>query len=269
MPAPGGDKEQRGRVLVIGGSRRVPGGALLAAIAALRVGAGKLQIGTAEDVATQMALAMPEALVLGLPVDGQGEIARGNQALDHALAGCDAVLLGAGMGASVASAALVRRAIGKAGGTLVLDAGALSSKLRAPEGAPFVLTPHEGEMARLAGQRKSTVQQQPQQLALAFAQRTGSVLVLKGATTFVASPEGQLWVHRASCPGLGTSGSGDVLAGLIAGVAARCGDALQAALWGVRLHALGGQAAARGRGTLGFLAREIADGVPAALDRLR
>lgn len=124
-------------------------------------------------------------------------------------------------------------------------------------------------MPALADRRKSKVQQQPQELALAFARHTRSVLVLKGATTYIAAPDGALWVHRSDCPGLGTSGSGDVLAGIIAGLAARCGDALQAALWGVRLHALGGREAAQARGTLGFLAREIADGVPAILDRLR
>lgn len=268
LPDPDGGKEQRGRVLVIGGSSRVPGAALLAGTAALRAGAGKLQVATAQDVAVPFAVAMPEALVLGLPVDAQGELARGSAALDDALGGCDAALVGSGMTASAATATLVRRVIKHAHGTLVIDAGALSPDLRATAGAPFVLTPHAGEMAKLSGEDKAQVQREPQVLALAFARRTRSVLVLKGATTYIAAPDGRLWIHTGGCRGLGTSGSGDVLAGVIAGLAARCGDALQAALWGVFVHAEAGRTLERAVGPLGFLAREIAGPVPGVLVRL-
>lgn len=268
LPDPDGGKEQRGRVLVIGGSNRVPGAALLAGTAALRAGAGKLQIATAEGVAMPLALAVPEALVFGLPADARGEIARGNASLDQALGGCGAALVGSGMSPAPASAALVQRVIKQASGVLVIDAGALSADLRAKPGAPFVLTPHAGEMAKLAGTEKSRVQREPQALALAFARRTRSVLVLKGATTYIAAPDGRLWVHAGGCHGLGTSGSGDVLAGLVAGLAARCGDALQAALWGVFVHAQAGRVLERAAGSLGFLAREIAGPVPGILDRI-
>lgn len=268
LPLPDGGKEARGRVLVIGGSTGVPGAALLACTAALRAGAGKLQVATAEGVAAGLALATPEALVIGLPVDRQGDIARGNAALEQALDGCDAALLGSGMRPSAATAALVRQAIKRCRGTLVLDAGALSPKLRAPAGAPFVLTPHAGEMAALADVDKSAVQHEPVDFARAFARRTRSVLVLKGATTYVAGPDDRLWVHPGGCPGLGTSGSGDVLAGLIAGFAARGADAAQAALWGVWVHAVAGRELSRAVGRVGFLAREIAARIPGILDRL-
>jgi hydroxyethylthiazole kinase-like uncharacterized protein yjeF len=269
LPDPDGGKEQRGRVLVVGGSSRVPGAALLAGTAALRAGAGKLQVATAQDVAPPFAVAMPEALVLGLPVDAKGEIARGNAALDDALAGCDAALVGSGMSPSPATATLVQRVARHARGVLVIDAGALAPGLRAPPGKPFVLTPHAGEMAKLCGREKAQVEQQPQALAQAFARRTRSVLVLKGATTWIASPDGRLWIHPGGCHGLGTSGSGDVLAGLIAGLAARCGDALQAALWGVFVHGEAGRALEASVGSLGFLAREIATPVPGILDRIQ
>lgn len=269
LPDPDGGKEQRGRVLVIGGSRRVPGAALLAGTGALRAGAGKLQVATAGDVALPFAVAMPEALVLGLPVDAQGEIVRGNAALDQALDGCDAALVGSGMSPTRATATLLQRVLRHAAGTLVIDAGALSPDLRAPPGEPWVLTPHAGEMAKLSGQEKAQVQQEPQTLARSFARRTRSVLVLKGATTYVAAPDGRLWVHAGGCHGLGTSGSGDVLAGVIAGLAARCGDPLQAALWGVFVHAEAGRALESSVGSLGFLAREIPGPLPAILDHLR
>ncbi|HEV2539273.1 MAG TPA: NAD(P)H-hydrate dehydratase [Frateuria sp.] len=269
LPAPGGGKEQRGRVLAIGGSGTVPGALLLAGVAALRAGAGKLQLATVQAVAQGLALAVPEALVLGLPADAQGEIVRGTAALDHALQGADAVLIGSGMRPAPATTSLVQRAIRHARCTLVIDAGALVPELRARPGAPFVLTPHVGEMAELSGMEKARVQREPHELALAFARRTRSVLVLKGETTFVAAPDGRLWIHPGGCHGLGTSGSGDVLAGLIAGLAARCADALQAALWGVFAHAQAGRLLEGSVGSLGFLAREIADGVPGILDRIR
>lgn len=269
LPEPDGGKEQRGRVLAVGGSGSVPGALLLAGVAALRAGAGKLQLATVQAVAPGLALAVPEALVLGLPADAQGEIARGSPPLDHALECTDAVLVGSGMRHVPATAALVQRIIRHARCTLVIDAGALMPALRARPGAPFVLTPHAGEMAALSGMDKARVQREPQDLALAFARRTRSVLVLKGATTFVAAPDGRLWVHPGGCHGLGTSGSGDVLAGLITGLAARGADAVQAALWGVFVHAQAGRALERSVGSLGFLAREIADGVPGILDRTR
>ncbi|HET6803848.1 MAG TPA: NAD(P)H-hydrate dehydratase [Frateuria sp.] len=269
LPDPDGGKEERGRVLVIGGSRRVPGAALLAGNGALRAGAGKLQVATAQDAALPLAVAIPEALVMGLPANAQGEIVRGSAALDQVLGSCDAVLVGSGMSPGPTTATLVQRVLRHARGTPVIDAGALSADLRASPGKPYVLTPHAGEMAKLSGRDKATVEQEPQALARAFARRTRSVLVLKGATTWIAAPDGRLWVHSGGCHGLGTSGSGDVLAGVIAGLAARCGDALQAALWAVFVHAEAGRMLERSIGSLGFLAREIAAPVPGILDRIR
>ncbi|SOU02937.1 putative sugar kinase [Xanthomonas arboricola pv. fragariae] len=268
LPAPGGDKEQRGRVLVVGGSMRVPGAVLLAGEAALRTGAGKLQIATAASVAPGMALAVPEALVLGLAQNGQGEIVRGHRTLDGAMAACDAAVIGPGMASSATTTAMVRRAAEQAVCTLVLDAGALSRGLRAPIGRPFVLTPHAGEMATLAGDDKAAVEAAPGAYALKFAQKLRSVVIVKGADSFIAGPDGVVWMHRGGASGLGTSGSGDVLAGLIAGFAARGCDALTAALWGVFVHAAAGRQLAKRIGPVGFLARELGLEVPGILNRL-
>ncbi|MEQ7866189.1 NAD(P)H-hydrate dehydratase [Xanthomonas sp. WHRI 8393] len=268
LPAPGGDKEQRGRVLIVGGSMRVPGAVLLAGEAALRTGAGKLQIATAASVAPGMALAVPEALVLGLAQNRQGEIVRGHRALDGAMAACDAAVIGPGMASSATTTAMVKRAAEQAVCTLVLDAGALSRGLRAPIGRPFVLTPHAGEMATLAGDDKAAVEAAPGAYALKFAQKLRSVVIVKGADSFIAGPDGVVWMHRGGASGLGTSGSGDVLAGLIAGFAARGCDALTAALWGVFVHAAAGRQLAKRIGPVGFLARELGLEVPGILNRL-
>jgi NAD(P)H-hydrate repair Nnr-like enzyme with NAD(P)H-hydrate dehydratase domain len=132
-----------------------------------------------------------------------------------------------------------------------------------------VLTPHAGEMAHLTGALKEDLQEAPQSCACRHAAAWHAVLALKGATTCVAAPDGRCWTHRSQAPGLGTSGSGDVLAGLIAGLAARGCPPEQAAVWGVALHARAGAALAARQGTLGFLARELPAEVPALMDRLQ
>ncbi|MFP6931122.1 ADP-dependent NAD(P)H-hydrate dehydratase [Xanthomonas hortorum] len=244
-------------------------GATLAAVAICNLPApARSAASPASSAAPGMALAVPEALVLGLAQNGQGEITRGHRALDAALEACDAAVIGPGMASSATTAALVKSAAEKAVCTLVLDAGALSRGLRAPVGRPFVLTPHAGEMAALAGDDKAAIEAAPGEYALTYAKTLRSVVIVKGADSFIAGPEGALWVHRGGASGLGTSGSGDVLAGLIAGFAARGCDALTAALWGVFVHAAAGKLLSKRIGTVGFLARELGVEVPGILDRL-
>lgn len=266
LPPPGGDKEDRGRVCVIGGSAQVPGAALLAGEAALRAGAGKLQIISVARVAMPLAIAVPEALVLGLGADADGELAEADPQLDAVLQDCGAVLIGPGMRATAFLQSLVGRAT-TARATVVLDAGALSEVLPAARDGAFVLTPHAGEMAALCGASKEDIQRSPTQHAARMAQHTNSVVVLKGAITHIVDPQGRSWRHEGGVAGLGTSGSGDVLAGIIAGLAARGASALDAALWGVWLHGEAGRQLADSVGSLGFLARELAAVVPGILDR--
>jgi len=153
---------------------------------------------------------------------------------------------------------------------LVLDAqaiGALAGLGRFDR--PVLITPHAGEMAHLTGEDKDRVVADPERHARALAQAARLVVALKGAATHVATPDGRCWRHRRAVPGLATSGSGDVLAGLIAGLIARGAEPAQAAVWAVLLHARAGEALARRLGRLGYLARELAAEVPALLDRLR
>ena len=264
LPAPGHDKEDRGRVCVVGGSARVPGAVRLAGEAALRAGAGKLQIITARSVACSLAVAVPEAMVVGLREHADGEIAAGDGALDEALATCGALVIGPGMLASRFLERLTQRAA-DAQGQIVLDAGALHRGVRARDDAPFVLTPHAGEMAELCGVDKAAVENDPLAHATRMAAKTRSVIVMKGPCTHVVAPGGEAWRHEGGGPGLGTSGSGDVLAGLIAGYAARGASTLEAALWGVWTHGEAGRRLAIEIGALGFLARELSVRVPAIL----
>ncbi|MBL0406911.1 NAD(P)H-hydrate dehydratase [Microvirga aerilata] len=272
QPAEDGDKDQRGRVLVVGGSLAVPGAVLLAATAALRAGAGKLQIATCQSIALHLGLAVPEALVVGLPETGAGEIdPEAAPLLRERIARCDAALIGPGMideeGAATLTASILTCDPGPA---FVLDAGALGQlkDLRgvlARHGGRMVVTPHAGEMANLIGISKSAVLSNPAEIAGGTARLLSCVVALKGAHTYIASPDGERWSYSDGDVGLATSGSGDTLAGIIAGLLARGVPPAQAAQWGVFLHGEAGNRLARARGRLGFLARELLAEIPSIM----
>lgn len=253
----GESKEDRGQVLIVAGSREIPGAALLSAHASLRAGAGKLHIATSADVAPMLAIAMPEARVSGLVANTRGEIARVSTELLKATEQCDALLVGPGMAPSPNTQRIAKSCSKRAKAT-ILDAGAIA----AATARATVITPHYGEMAQLCGCAKEEVAGDPAAVARRVAQERDVVVALKGAVTHVANPAGELWVYRGGSIGLGTSGSGDVLAGVIAGLVAQGAAADQAAVWGVVLHGEAGAALAARVGALGFLAREIADEIP-------
>ena len=263
-PSNSGSKEDRGRVLVVGGSRETPGAVQLAGVAALRAGAGKLQIATGSDVAVPLALTIPEAKVLGLPVDRRGRITGVGADVRNEAQRADALLIGPGMcddGITRRVAAQLMRAKSR---VTVLDAGALQA-FNERRAAPVIMTPHFGEMASLTGMPIGRIERQAISVARDFARAERVTLVLKGARTCIASIDGRLWIHEGGSVGLGTSGSGDVLAGVIAGLAARGARPEQAAVWGVWLHGKAGSVLSGRLGSIGFLAREISAEIPPLL----
>jgi ADP-dependent NAD(P)H-hydrate dehydratase len=271
-------KDGRGSVLVVGGSVQVPGGVMLSATAALRVGAGRLTIATARAVAPLVAVAIPEARVVGLPQNRSQELApAGAPLLARAFAEHDAALVGPGMAAEgiPAARALLRAALAaRDSRMLIVDAGALDAlaTLRVRPGdrsvPPIIATPHAQEMARFVGRPTASVLRRPLETAREVARDLGIYVVMKGETTYVVPPRGAALVNRAGSIGLGTSGSGDVLAGAITGFGARGASPLQAAVWGVYLHAKAGESLARRLGPLGFLASELPAELPSLLARL-
>jgi ADP-dependent NAD(P)H-hydrate dehydratase len=266
-----GDKESRGRVLVIAGSGEMPGAAVLAGTAALRAGAGKLVIATPQSAAQTVAALVPEARVIALPEASDGSPAiSGLAALQAMAASTAALLVGPGMIGREGTVAFVQALLPLFRQSLVLlDALAMDAVQSAGRfEQPVILTPHAGEMAHLSGREKEDLQEQPCAVALRQARAWNAVVALKGATTCVATADGRAWTHRSQAPGLGTCGSGDVLAGLVAGLAARGAAGEQAATWGVALHARAGEVLARRAGTLGYLARELAGEVPALMEAL-
>jgi hydroxyethylthiazole kinase-like uncharacterized protein yjeF len=275
VPAEGGDKEERGRVLVVGGGRETPGAVVLAGVAALRAGAGKLQIATGAGNAPLVAAAIPEARVFALPETKTGKPTRGAVELlaEHADK-AQAVCVGPGMIETEDVARFVGRVLGLCTDVpLVLDAGAIAClcagrELLAEVGERTVVTPNAEELANIRSAPKEEITRDAAASALKAAEEFGAIFALKGRETFIASPDGECLVNRAGSVGLATSGSGDVLAGLVAGFVARGADGLRAAAWGVHVHALAGERLAKKVGQLGFLARELLPEIPSLLDEL-
>jgi hydroxyethylthiazole kinase-like uncharacterized protein yjeF len=261
-------KQDRGQVLVIGGSIKVPGGVMLAAVASLRAGAGKLQIAAPEEAATAIAVAIPEAKVLPIPTGPDGEMYACTSELAEAASEANAILLGPGVTAHRGMHALAADVAAAAQGILALDAGAIEASRHLEAARPMILTPNVVEAARLGGYEADQVKANALSTAKELAARHGAVVALKDATTCIAHPDGRCWLHEGGGPGLGTSGSGDVLAGLIAGLCARGAKPEQAAVVGVWLHAQAGARLAKRLGTVGFLARELGAEVPALMQQL-
>lgn len=266
-----GDKESRGRVLVVGGQAQMPGAVLLAGGAALRAGAGKLRIATARGIAVAVATALPESRVVALPETPQGEIAvDAAEAIAAWADRTDALLIGPGMVDKPGARHLVDRVLPAFGGAaVVLDAAAMRGVPPEGLGRPVLLTPHAGEMAKLMDMSKEAVQADPARIAVEAARRWNAVVALKGAVTHIATPSGACLRHEGGNAGLATSGSGDVLAGLITGLAARGAPLDVAAAWGVALHARAGEALSGRIGPLGYLAGELGAEVPRLMQRIQ
>ncbi len=271
QPDEGGDKDGRGRVLIVGGSAMMPGAVLLAATAALRAGAGKLQIATAKSVAQALAVAIPEAYVLALPEKNGAIDPNGAKLIAEFAEAAHSVLIGPGMVEEPLVVELIRALVPHLGdATLVLDAAALAapsedSAILRPLNGNAVLTPHAIEMSLMRHLEQDTVSSDPIGTVQRAAQELGATVTLKGSTTYIAAPDGALFCNKTGNVGLATSGSGDTLAGIVAGLAARGASPIQAAAWGVHLHATAGERLAKRIGPLGFLARELLAEVPALM----
>ena len=263
LPDPQGDKESRGTVLVIGGSRDTPGAVLLAGVAALRAGAGRLQLAVTSSTATALSIAVPEAKVVGLPETGSGSVS--GDVPDHLLelaAGADVLAVGPGLDDVEETARLMRAVLGAAAkdAAVVLDAyalGALSrdASLLADRQVRAVLTPNVTEAEILLGREPGD---DLGAVARELADRHRAVVSLYG---HIAAPDGRLWREESGDAGLGTSGSGDVRAGIVAGLLGRGAEPAQAACWGAFAHSVSGQRLAPRYGRTGFLARELVDEV--------
>ncbi|MFY1682391.1 NAD(P)H-hydrate dehydratase [Micromonospora sp. WMMD730] len=264
LPVPTGGKDNRGTVLVVGGSRFTPGAVLLAGVAALRAGAGVLQLAAAESTAAALSIQVPEAMVVGLPETADGAVAGDpGDRLGELVEQADVVTVGPGLNDIDQTRALLHLVLSAAGPhtALVFDAYALGALSHEPDllvGADrkVVLTPNLTEARHLLGRDPGDdLDAESRELA----RRYEAVVSLYG---HIATPDGQCWREESGDAGLGTSGSGDVRAGLLAGLLSRGAEPAQAACWAAWVHAVSGQRLVPRFGRIGFLARELLDEIP-------
>jgi ADP-dependent NAD(P)H-hydrate dehydratase len=271
LEAPGSSKDARGAALVVGGSSSTPGAVILAGESALRAGGGKLQVATARSTAGQVSLALPEALVRGFPETDSGDV--DESACDDVFEmarGAAVTLLGPGLLNPEHAADLLDGVVPRLEGPVVIDALGSAYITRHPEGLHHldgraVLTLNHDELAHCLDVEVNAVQDDPVRASADLAARTRSVVLCGGPEKFVLTPGGDCYRITEGGPGLGTSGSGDVQAGLVTGLLARGADPVQAAVWGAFLHGAAGDRLAQECGHVGFLAREIAGVVPRLL----
>lgn len=276
LPEPTGGKDARGGVLVLGGARGTPGAVLLAGLAALRVGAGRLTLGVAASVAGPLAVEVPEAGVIGLPDRADGAVTGPGDALADELGRADVVVVGPGLDEPAGTLALLRAVVA---GTpertpLVLDAFALgvlrdASDVRTGIRGRAVLTPNTAEAGRLLGEDADTDEGHDDGDVPVAARIADAYDVVVACAGVVAEPRGRRWRSSTGASGLGTSGSGDVLAGAVAGLLARGADPAQAACFAVTAHGVAGDRLAAAVGAHGYLARELLDELPRVLVELR
>jgi len=270
-------KRSAGKVLVIGGSAQYHGAPLLAAAGAVRAGAGYVVTAYPRSLDSVMRVHCLEELCLPLPASS-GVLGRAALApLLKAAADADAVVMGPGLGRAAETQTLVKEFIRRVSGprTLVVDADALHALrgLRLGNGSSqrpaFILTPHEAEAAVLMDVKPAEIAQDRWTAALELAREYAAVLVLKGRHTAVAAPQGPLWIIGTGTPALATAGTGDVLSGAIAALAAQKVAPRDAAALAAFLHGLAGDLASPDPGGLGVRARDVADNLPLAVRQLR
>ena len=257
-----------GHVLAVAGTRRFSGAGLLCATAALRAGCGLVTWALPETLLPFMIGKRPEIMLAGIADNGQGDWSQTDpgeilrQAQEK-----EAAVIGPGLGRFAGDGKWLRRLWEESSCPLVLDADALNMIADAQDFAdwtnkdvPVIITPHPGEMARLCRLSTAEVQRNRLELARSFAAKHGVTVVLKGARTIVAAPDGDVFINTTGNPGMATGGSGDVLAGVAGGFLAQGLDGKQAACLAVYLHGLAGDRAAERRPSpYSLLAGDIAE----------
>ncbi|MEV4686055.1 ADP-dependent NAD(P)H-hydrate dehydratase [Microbacterium sp. LWH3-1.2] len=260
LPGPGDSKKSRGDVVVVGGSRTSPGAVLLAGESALRVGAGRVALAVPQSIDAQVGIGLPEAGILALP-DGADAPLDGE--LGERVAAADAVLIGPGFSDADETRATLRTVAATGPRLVVLDAFALGVLPEIDRGSlpdDLLLNPNKDEAKILLGREFADDVADVCEIAAAF----DAVVNCYGV---VACPDGRAWRLDDGDGGLGTSGSGDVLAGAIAGFAARGVDPARAAVWGSWAHARAGVRLGERIG-LGYLARDLARELTPAIHSL-
>ncbi|MBK8480760.1 MAG: NAD(P)H-hydrate dehydratase [Proteobacteria bacterium] len=272
---PDGHKGSFGDVLFIAGAAGYYGAPCFAALALLRAGGGYARLAMPRSLAAPLAALASEVVFVPQPETAEGALSEAGAEALLALAGkVDCVALGNGLSLAAETQELVRRLVPAIQTPLLLDGDGLTAIAAAPEllaqrRAPTVLTPHLGELARLLGQPVSVLAADVVGSAARAAAALGVIVVLKGARTVIAAPEGELTINCNGSSALATAGTGDVLVGTIAAMFGLGLPMLEAARAGVFIHGLAGERAAAERGADGVIARDVLEALPAAVRAYR
>ncbi|HUI83625.1 MAG TPA: NAD(P)H-hydrate dehydratase [Candidatus Binatia bacterium] len=268
------NKGMYGHVLIVGGSFGKSGAAAMAGMAALRAGAGLSTVATPERVLPTVAAFAAELMTEPLPGTAAGSIAlAASQRLLELAKAMSVVAIGPGIGRHPETVQFVHEAVQQTRIPVVLDADGLNAfeghnHLLDGRGRPLVLTPHPGEMSRLAGIPVKAIQADRLNVARNFARDHQLVLVLKGNRTVIALPDGSAWVNPTGNPGMATGGTGDILTGMIAGAIGQMpADDARATIAAVYLHGLAGDVAAETMGEHSLTATDLLAALPEAFRR--
>jgi len=266
----GAHKGDFGRVLVVAGSRGMTGAACLAGEGALRAGAGLVTVAVPESLHDILEVKLTEVMTAPLADNGRGALSvKARPQIQELLKKADVLAIGPGLSAVTEVAALVRELLGHVRVPLVLDADALNVLAGSPEvlrrlQVPAVITPHPGEMARLLGITVKEVQEDRLAVAARAASSFNVTVLLKGARSVVASPDGAVYINSTGNPGMASGGTGDVLTGAVAALLAQGLDPARAAAAAAFLHGLAGDLAAAQKGFMGLTAGDVLEFLPAA-----
>lgn len=272
-PAPA-HKGSFGRVLVVAGSRGMTGAACLTGEASLRAGAGLVTVAAPETLHDILEVKLTEVMTAPLPDTGNGSLSKGAKGrILSLLEGADVLALGPGLSQEPEVVDLVRELLPLVGKPCVLDADAINALAGAGDilgkaQAPVVITPHPGEMARLTGKTVKDVQMDRLAAAIEPAAMWNVVVLLKGARTVVAAPDGAVYINLTGNPGMATGGSGDVLTGIVAALIAQGVAPAHAAAAGAYIHGLAGDRAAGESSMTGMVAGDILAALPATFQEL-
>jgi NAD(P)H-hydrate epimerase len=268
---PESHKGTYGHVCILAGSPGKTGAAALASQAAMRTGAGLVTLGIPQQLNPILEAKLTEVMTEPLPDAGDGYLGLESwPRIQELIAGKSVIALGPGLAVRTETARLVHKIVAAARAPLIIDADGLNAIAQDAAflkglSVPAVLTPHPGEMARLAGISTQAVQEDRPGQASAFAVRHGVIVVLKGSRTIIAEPDGTISINPTGNPGMASGGMGDVLTGIIAGLLSQGLSASAAARLGVFVHGLLGDRIAREQGPVGIMATDLLAGIPAAL----
>jgi hydroxyethylthiazole kinase-like uncharacterized protein yjeF len=259
---PDSHKGDYGRVLIVAGSRGKTGAAHLAAVGALRSGAGLVTVATAAGCLNVLAAMGPEYMTESLAESGEGLHPGGVERVIEMAR--DVLAIGPGLGQAPATREFIRQVVDRASMPLVIDADGLNAfagdpdRLAGREGRDVIITPHPGEMARLVGMSTDEVQSSRLEIARNFAIAHHVFVVLKGHRTLIATPDEKVFINPTGNPGMATGGTGDVLTGMIAAWLAQLLDAEAACKLAVYLHGLAGDLTEADQGEVAMTSADVA-----------